>query len=275
MRKIVTVLVVCCCLSGQHALAQRSTGGNAVLSTNVYVWNAHEGVGRTVVLSTNVWKAAEGVLPGRMITQEGSRRIPLYRTIWNHSDGDILVCLRYPGVECFGTPYDIVLVNTSMQIIRRGEITAGQDDTPYCIAEVMADDERLPAGLRNKWLLAVGFWNNHFQRRYRLTHAEGATNFPAGVEAELAKLPAGFYLELVRWSDSEVKPQYGSGNLYRIPNLKVRWIEIGPNLLSLAKQDLSEPYRFEMPKAHLKAESKRAEPAPGHVPSKAAADGGL
>jgi len=143
--------------------------------------------------------------------------------------------------------------------IRHGEITAYQDDTPYCIAEVMADDERLPEELRNRWLLAFGFWENHFQQRHRLVRQGGATNSPASINAILEKLPSGFYFELVHWDDDPVKPRYGSGNLRDVPKLKIQWIERGSNVLSRATQDLLQPFKFGTPKAALRTERKRAE----------------
>lgn len=237
MRSIAIALVAYCLLSAEPAQAQRFTGDNAVPSTSV-------------------WETAKGVLPSRMVHSDVGPGAPLYRTIWRRSDANVLVCLRDHEIELFGTPYDVAIVNTNLQVVRWGEITASQDDTPYCIAEVMTADERLPEELRNKWLLAVGFWENHFQQRHQLLHTAGVTNSPAEVEAELARLPSECYFELIRWHDSEVTPRYGSGNLYRVPNLKIRWIEASSNLLSRAEQNLSHSYRFEMRKTVIEAEMR-------------------
>lgn len=245
MRIQVATLFLALLLSYSSALAQRFSGKNAVLSVKV-------------------WQTAEGILSGRMLSSAENADFPLYRTVWKRADADFLVCLRYPGAEGFGTPYDVAIVNTNMQIIRHGEITASQNDTPYCIAEVMANDEALPEELRNKWLLAVGFWENRHQEYQRMIHAGGATNSPQNVKAIIEKPPSGFYFELVRWNDDSVKPKYGSGNLRYVHKLKIRWIERGSNLLSRATQDLKEPFRFEMPKAMLQTERKTAEPAGSH-----------
>jgi hypothetical protein len=185
----------------------------------------------------------------------------LYCTLWKQDGESVLVCLRYPGLELFGTPYDVAILNTNMQITRQGEITAYQDDTPYCIAEVTTDDKELPEGLRGKWLLSVGFWENHFQERMRMMEEKGATNSPAVIKAAIEKLPSEFYFELVRWKDDPVQPKYGAGNLVRVSNLQIRWIEQGSNVLSHVRQSRSKPYRFEVPKAALENERKKAEPA--------------
>ena len=253
MRILVATAVLASLLSCRPALAQLFSGKNAVFSREV-------------------WQTAEGILPWRMLSPTGKAQFPLYRTVWKRADADFLVCLRYPGMEMFGTPYDVAIVNTNMQIIRHGEITAYQNDTPYCVAEVMANDEQLPEELRNKWLFAVGFWERHFQQRMRLVREGGATNPPANVNAILAMLPSEFYFELVRWDDDPVKPKYGAGNLLDIPKLKIRWIERGSSILSRATQSLKKPYRFEMPKAALQAESRTAALG-GVTPPHASAEG--
>src|SRR5258707_13198486 len=166
------------------------------------------------------------MLPGRMLAPAAKGDFPLYRTIWKRDDGDLLACLRFPGAELFGTPYDVAILSTNLKILRHGEITAYQYDTPYCIAEVMTNDKELPERLRNKWLLAVGFWENHYQQLQRLIHASGAASSPETVKAELEKLPSEFYFELVRWNNEPVQPKYGAGNLIHFHKLEIRWIEV-------------------------------------------------
>jgi hypothetical protein len=217
MKALIAIVFVTLLLSHLSAIAQRFSAKNATLGTDV-------------------WRTAEGILPGRMLAPAAKGDFPLYRTVWKREQGNFLVCLRYPGLELFGTPYDVAILSTNMQIVRHGEITAYQDDTPYCIAEVMSDDKELPDGLRGRWLLAVGFWENHFQERQRIMRANGATNSADSFKVALETLPSGFYFELVRWNDDPVQPKYGAGNLLHVSNLQVHWIEQGLSILSQARQ---------------------------------------
>lgn len=202
---------------------------------------------RNAKFNKYVWREAQGVSPKRMVSSESDNEWTLYRTIWKKADDDYLVCLRYPGCELGGTPYDVAVFNADMTIIRRGHVCARQDDTPYCIAEVMTGDEILPEQLRNKWLLAVGFWSNHFKERYYLKNTGDENQSQADIEKALKNLPAEFYFELIHWDDAKVNPVYGSGNLFRVKDLKIRWIELGDNILKRAKRNVKSPYKYSMP----------------------------
>lgn len=211
----------------------------------------------SVHFGTNVWRAAEGLLPNRMLAADVRGFYPLYRTLWKRNEGDFLVCLRYPGMEFSGTPYDIAVLSTNMEIVRHGEVTANDTDTPYCLAEVMTDDTRLPDRLRKSWLLAVGFWNRHFQEACRLQSQGGSTNSPARIKAVLETLPLEFYFRLVQWSDT---PPHDA-NLMRDSELRVRWVELGTNVLLGAKQLKATPSRFQVPKETFKGMGASLEPA--------------
>jgi len=197
------------------------------------------------VVTTNEWRAAAGLHKDRMIATNAQTAFTLYRTLWQRTNEQVLVCLQYPGLELFGTPYNVTVYDSKLQIIRRGDITAYQDDTPYCLAEVKSDDGNLPPELRGQWLFAVGFWENHFQEAMRLY--EHKTNTVAMIKAKLADLPDEFYFELVHWEDAKVKPKYGAGNLVHVDDLQVRWIETGANVLSYARPEAGKPYRYSVP----------------------------
>ncbi len=192
-----------------------------------------------------VWQAARGDAPSRM-SRASSGYGPTYRTVWRHADGDRLVCLQYPGLELFGTPYNVYIFDREFNLIREGEITAQQNDTPYCIALIRTPDEQLPEPLRNRWLLAVGLWNNHFQ--------DGASAMFAlrdGAPTAFDDEEYGFYFELPHWKDAKVKPEPGSGNLYRVEQLEVRWVEPGENLQVNAERDAERPNDHHLPRAYV------------------------
>jgi len=219
--------------------------------------SAQELLADSVHFGTNVWRAAEGLLPDRMHAADVRGFYPLYRTLWKRNEGDLLVCLRYPGMEFSGRPYDIAVLSTNMGIVRHGEVTASDGDTPYCLAEVMTDDTKLPDRLRRRWLLAVGFWNRHFQEACRLQSQGGSTNSPDRVKAVLETLPLEFYFRLVRWSD--VPPH--DANLMPDSELRVRWVESGTNVLLDAKQLRATPSRFQLPRETFKRMGASLEPA--------------
>ncbi len=163
-----------------------------------------------------------------LVTDPPDSRAP-YQAVWRRSDSeDAVVCMRYPGLELCGTPYDITVSDADGTVVRRGQITAGQDATPYCLVEVRAQNHRLPQGLRGEWLLAVGFAGTSFWQ-----HAGHVVL--SGMGEDLVPLtnppPTRFYLELPRWEDQADKPRFGIGNLFDAADADFRWAEAGPDLL--------------------------------------------
>ncbi|MEM8782770.1 MAG: hypothetical protein AAGE65_07910 [Planctomycetota bacterium] len=127
-----------------------------------------------------LWKPAEGFTPDRMAIETASKRYfdvfrtvvqqnvedDRYRLVWP-PEADFLVCFQYPGVELFGTPYDVlVYANHSFtdhetQLIAHGTITIAQDAIPVAVVEVKIDHPSLPEHRRNKWQLAVLYADDH------------------------------------------------------------------------------------------------------------------
>jgi hypothetical protein len=175
------------------------------------------------------WAGAEGILPDRMLDPGAGETHSLYRTLGLTSKGECLVRLQYPGGDLFGTPYDIEVLDRQGRVLQRGQVVAGQDDTPYCVAEVRTESERLPEALRGRWLLAVGFWNSGRRAHPLLdTDEEGAEGSPDEDDDDFT-----VYFELPDWEGDGVELAYGSGNLGgRDSTVDVRWIETGPDLLA-------------------------------------------
>ena len=104
---------------------------------------------------STVWQSAPGYGAERMKTQVEHLYGAFYRAIWKQGDQEHLVCLRYPGAELFGTPYDVSVFDRAMRLVRWGEITAQQDGIPYGLVEVRgAAKQAIPDG-RSAWRLAV------------------------------------------------------------------------------------------------------------------------
>jgi len=110
--------------------------------------------------ASSLWEHHEDRGPLRMQsplrTPEGDYVV--YLGVWQGPEPH-LVALKYPGGELGGTPYDVVILNRQMELVRCGTVTAPQDNVPYGLVEVRANDERVAAPLRNRWLLGVATWN--------------------------------------------------------------------------------------------------------------------
>lgn len=109
---------------------------------------------------SSLWKHCDDEGPLRM---ESPLRAPegdyvVYLAVWKGPEPH-LVALTYPGGELGGTPYDVVVLDRQMELVRCGVITAPQDNIPYGLAEFRATGEKIPEPLRNRWLLSVATWN--------------------------------------------------------------------------------------------------------------------
>lgn len=204
------------------------------------------------IITTNEWRTAAGFHKDRMVATNAETAFTLYRTVWQRTNEQMLVCLQYPGIEMFGTPYDVTVYDSKLKVVRKGEITAYQNDTPYCLAEVKTDGANLPDKMRGQWLFAVAFRNNRYQEAMQLHQQK--TNTVESIRAQISSLPSEFYFELVSWDDAHVKLKYGTGNLKHASVSEVRWIENGSNILAQAEQSSQSPFTYIIPKKLLPSE---------------------
>lgn len=191
-----------------------------------------------------LWESAQGLWPDRMARGDAWGHT-VYRTVWKHPDGDRLVCLQYPGGELFGTPYDVSVLDRDWNVLRTGDFTVGQDDTPFCIALARSSSKDVPEGQRNRWLLVGGFWSDGYGGHYvydtalsRLKKGEGPMAFTDS--------PYGFYFDAPTWDDEE--KQDSARGVFDYGSFELRWIEPGVNLLALSEPDPKNPGIYMLPR---------------------------
>lgn len=165
---------------------------------------------------SELWQSARGYDLDRMIINGGS--YSLYRTVWQSEGEQYLVCLQYPGVELFGTPYNVFLYDRDLVMLRHGTITAQQDYEPLAIVEVRPDNDELPPTRNEIWQLAVVF--SHRSHQWDSTKPIQITGFDAPDDA------ANYVMcELIDWADDSYELPYGSGNLSAATRIEYRTAE--------------------------------------------------
>lgn len=188
----------------------------------------------------NLWGEAKGILPSRMASDAGAY-FTIYRTVWKHPDGDRLVCLHYPGLELFGTPYDLAIFDRDFKVLYQTQTGAPQNDTPYCIALVrLGRPGDLP---RNKWAFAFATWGNHYQD---IQSGETTLGFLRdGKTREFEDEPFEFLMSAL--DDTApfliVEDTTLEGEIH--------WIEPGENLFKHAVRDKDDPDTFRLPRAFV------------------------
>jgi len=221
----IILLAVLCVLLGIHAwywlrpivLSGRDSNG----PTPVQQMEA-------LLVGSDLWQDAEGVLPGRMRTKLDG--ISVHRAVWQRPDGEFLVCaVDSCALPCDdpigravlgGSTYHILVLNRQMRVVRRGTVRASmEEDEPYCLAEIRTASEEVPAELRGRWLLAIGFWWSGWFRYVNVL--EPPLDRVAGGHLSRTRAPSIVDLEAVDWADDE----HDRVNLDVVGPLQARWSE--------------------------------------------------
>ena len=142
------------------------------------------------------WRAAAGSDPHRMEARDewGYLR---YQSVWTTGGDERLVVLNPLRGRSWGRPYDVLVFDRAMHLVRKGRITAPLAAVPYRLAEFWSEDAiLLPRPYRGTWSLGVELWPSY--QRYN----------PAAPPRQLGGLPQGgqylsnfVYTTAVQWLD--------------------------------------------------------------------------
>ncbi|HZK81721.1 MAG TPA: hypothetical protein VFC46_11650 [Humisphaera sp.] len=80
-----------------------------------------------------------------------------YQANWHSPEGDFLVIVQEGHAHMFYDFWSVVVLDRSMNVVRRGSVGLSTDTTPYRLVEVRTDDPAAPAVIRGKWRLSVGW----------------------------------------------------------------------------------------------------------------------
>ncbi len=145
---------------------------------------------------SSLWRGAARVGIDRM--KKIHEPHPVFAAIWRKGDDRFLACLQYPGVELFGTPYEVAILDRSMKLVRWGIATADQDYIPFALVEIRPTND--PG--RGEWELAVA-----------MCHPD--------------RTPVQVYAVVPRWEDKGRQERYSDND----KTIACRWAEPGPSLL--------------------------------------------
>ena len=79
--------------------------------------------------------------------------------VWDSVDGPRTVELTRSQLEFFGSTWFVVVKGPSGEVIRQGQLRCNEEEIPYCLVEVKTANEEFPPSYRNKWILAIGLFD--------------------------------------------------------------------------------------------------------------------
>jgi hypothetical protein len=146
-----------------------------------------------------------------------------YQSVWHAGDQELLVVVRHPGLEMFGTPYHVFVLDRSLRLLRRGTIVAGEGDWPYSLVEVKTAGETVPAAYRGRWVLAIALWPD--TQAYDPSHPVYEVSFSRGNMGSRERKPNRVYVEPVAWDNDGEEFEYGAKRLIDAEDVQIRRAE--------------------------------------------------
>jgi hypothetical protein len=196
------------------------------LSAGAYVyWNAHRQRFPTVEFLDEQldFRGNESARRERMeVPDEDRFEWPVYQALWDPGDSGepLLVIMTASQNKLFGQRFIVSVYDRAGRLRKEGIVTSWDGQIPYCLVEVRAGCEVLPAKYRNHWILAVGFVSHDEP----FDAAAPLCLWAGGRDPETA---ADSNIEPVEWMEDYHGNQFtrGVGMLGHCPDVEVRLAE--------------------------------------------------